>query len=506
MPSHKTSVLLAVAFVAGALALVPAVHAARAADAPACTPAARVTERYFPPSPFFANPATAPTPSFEGTGAARALTVTGTGWVERAPDTAYLGVRLVGRGSDAVSARCEVDRAYDALRAKLGPVKVQDAGMFPGVSTTLSRATPPPAGTTPAPTPAPVWVSVRELRVVTVPGAELQNVTAAVAAVHGTVTSVQYGVTDREPAYEAALSSAMRDAAAQANTIATGQHARAGPLVRADVAAIEWSSAGPGISVTPALASTLPTPSAVAVHASVRATFPILTAAPGASSRAALIVVHPSGVVSRLPELAYLSVDFSDRDNDRTAMLYRHETAYDALWAKLRALEIDPSQVPNSVPQAVTNRAPGTILPGSMPVLAQPQPSASPTPFAAFVLYRQVRVNALPLAKLPAVIAAFAAAGATTAEVTFSVADRASAVAAANADLRRNATLQANAVARAAQLRLVEPPYLQSPGYPVTDATITRTAIGSPDQPRRFEPPARLEGSLSATVVYAATR
>lgn len=506
MPARKISVLLALGVVAGAVALVPAVHAARAADAPACTPAARVTDRYFPASPFFSYATAAPTPSFEGTGAERTLTVRGTGSVERPPDTAYLGVRLAATGSDAVSARCEVDRAYDALRAKLGPVKVQDAGMFPGASTTLSRATPPPAGTAPVPTPAPVWVSVRELRIVTVPGAELQNVTTAVAAVHGTVTSVQYGVTDREPAYEAALTSAMRDAAAQAKTIAAGQHARAGPVVRVDVAAIEWSSAGTSISVTPPLASNLPAPSAVAVNASVRATFPILPPTSGAQSRAALIVVHPSGVVSRLPELANLSVDFSDRDNDRTAMLYRHETAYDALWAKLRALEIDPRQVPNSLPQAVPNRTPGPTMPGSMPVLAQPHPSASPTPYAAFVLHRQVHVNAVPLAKLPAVIAAFAAAGATTAEVMFSVADRTAAVAAANADLRRNASLQANAVARAAGLRLVEPPYLQGPGYPVTDATITRTAIGSPDQPRRFEPPARLEGSLSATVVYAATR
>jgi len=448
-----------------------------------------------------------PTPSFEGSSAERAVAVTGTASALKSPDTAYLDVRFVTQGPDAATAACANERAIAALRAQLPAAQIADAPVFfSGAQTVLARTPPPPAGSSAAPSAAPRWISSRLLRIVTAPGAELQNAAKAAVASQGTLDSLRYGVTDREPAYQDALRSAIRDAMDQARSVAASQHLQAGRLVRIEVAAIEPSSVGQSIAPGPAL-----DPAArvdpIAVHASVRAVFPLVTSARTGGHAAALIVLHPFGLVSRLPEIASVNVEFSDRGNDRTALLYRQETAYDALWGKLRALGIQPSQVPISSPQIVANRRAEQIPPEILAQLPRPPgPIPSPTPFVAYSLSRQVHVNAVPVAQLPAVIAAFAGAGATSADVTFSVIDRASAVAAANTALHQNASALAKTVASAAGLRLVEPPYFQTQGYPAIDASIFRTPLGSPDQPRRFEPPARLSGFLTATVVYAGTR
>jgi uncharacterized protein YggE len=506
MPRRNASTLFLVAGLAAVVALVPTARAGRAAPELPCTPAAYAAQLTSFSSASFGSATAVPTPSFEGTGAERTVTVTGTGAVERPPDTAYLDVRLVANGVDAASAACVNERAYAALRAKLAPTQVENGAIFPGPQAFVARPTPPPAGSSAAPVSAPLWVSSRPVRIVAAPGAELQNAAKTVVALGGTLESLHYAVTDREPAYEGALAAAVRDAAEQARTIAASERLRAGRIVRVEVAVLETSSAGtnvvPGAALEPGVRL-----EPVAVHASVRATFPLVKTASGAQPGGALIVLHPYGLVSRLPEIANLNVEFTDRDNDRTAMLYRHETAYDALWAKLRALGIVSSQVPSSTPQTLANRRAGEGPAELVGPLAQPpRPTGPPTPFVAYSLYRLVRVTAVPVDKVPAVMAAFAEAGGKTADVTFSVADRASVLAVANAALRRNAASLAKTVASAAGLRLVEPPYIQNIGYPAVDATIFRTLIGSPDRPRSFEPPARLYGFLSATVVYAATR
>jgi uncharacterized protein YggE len=503
MPSRQTAALIAVGTVAAIVALLPTVRAeSAAADAP-CSVGAYVFRPTTGPETAYST--VAPTPSIQGAGAERTLTVTGAGYVERAPDTAYLDVRISASGADAVSASCANERAYTALRTKLAPRRVDDVVSFPGQSTYLGRVTPAPAGASLPPGLAPGWVASRFLRIVTTPGAPLRDAVAAVEAVHGTATTVQYALTDRGAAYELALASAMRDAASQASAAAHSGQLRLGPLVRVEVAGTESSSTAPPAPLAAALATTTVSP--VLVRASLTATFALAAAANASQPAAALVVVHPYGMASRPPEYANLSVDFSDRDNDRTALLYRHETAYDALWTKLRALGIDPSQVPNSVPQAIPNRTPVALPPAAVPGFQQPPlPSTSPMPFYAYALFRQVRVNAVPIAKVSAVIGAFAAGGANVAEVTFSVGDRTAMVAEANADVRRNGAAQAKAVASAAGLRLVEPPYVQIIGYPLAEVTIWRTSIGSADHPRIFEPPSRIEGFLHANIVYAVAR
>lgn len=503
MPSRSTAMLSAIGALATIVALVPVVRAESvAADAP-CSVPAYVTRLTSVPRPAFPTPTPAPAPSVQGTGSERTLIVTGAGSAKRAADTAYLEVRIAASAADAASAACANERTYTALRTNLGPLRLDDIATFPGATTSVSRGTPPPGG---AAQPSG-WVSSRALRIVATPGTQLRDAVAAVGAVHGTATSVQFGLTERAATYELALASAMRDAAAQASAAARSANVRLGPLVRVDIAPIEPYSTAAPFPLTAAFATGVPSPDPVEVRASVTATFAVASAANAARPVAALLVVHPYGLASRQPELANLSIDFSDRDNDRTAMLYRHETAYDALWAKLRALGLDPSQVPNSVPQAIPNRTPAPLPPGASPAYPQPPlPSAAPTPFYAYILYRQVRVNALPIAKVQAVVGAFAEAGAKTAEVTFSVGDRTSMVAAANADMRRNGVAQAKAVASAAGLRLVEPPYVQTMGYPSSEAMIWRTPIGSPEHPRSFEPPARIDGWLQANIIYAAAR
>ena len=498
-------VLFSIGALASLAAVVPLARAERAlADAP-CLPAARPWRLNTLQPPAYAT--ALPTPSFQGAGLQRTLTVTGRGTAERAPDTAYLDVQLVAKAPDAATAACQNERAYVALRAKVGAAAVQDGSTtFPGGGPYVSRAAPQAGASRP---PAARWVATRIVRIVAAPP-KLADALAAVEAVHGTTVDVQYGLVDREAAYEAALATAMRDAAEQAAQVAASEHVQVGRVARVDVTGIEASSAGPAVPYAAGTARASPQP--VAVRATATVTFPVGADVSGARPDVALIAVHPLGSASRAPDFGSVNVEFVDRGNDRTALLYRHESAYDALWAKLRTLGIAPAQMTTAGPQAIGNPVvttsppvppPGLLLPG---VPQYTLPIASPTPYLAYTLFRFVRVDGIPVANLNHVIAAFAEAGADSAEVSFSVADRSSVVAEANANLRRNAAAQAQTVAAAAGLRIVEPPYVEGTGYPLVQASIARTSIGTPQQPRSFEAPARIDAPIRGTFVFAATR
>jgi uncharacterized protein YggE len=439
-------------------------------------------------------PATAaPTPVVRGTGTERTLTVTGRADVAHAPDTAYVDVRLTTSGPDAQSASCANERAYDALRARLGPMPVVGISTYPSMqapTTYLAHATPPPAGTSPQPASSPGWFSHRYLRLQTTP-ARWRDAVAAVEAVHGTVTTVQFALNDLVAVHELAAGPAMRDALATAGEAARSEHAALGPLLRVEAAEVLRNATSTPMPVGTAIASGGNAPEPVRVRASVTATFALGTAARADRPVAALIVVHPLGFASGPLAFANLAASFSDQGNDRAALLYRHESAYDALWAKLRALGITAAQVPNSSPGVAENR---------------PAPSASPGPTFAYRLYREVHVNGVPIATLQQVVGAFTGTGATTADVTFVVSDRTPIVVAASADVRRNGSAEARAIASAAGFRLADEPYVQMIGYPQAQVSIYRTQIGSADHPTIFEPPAAIEGWQRANIVYAATR
>ncbi len=399
-------------------------------------------------------------------------------------------MRLTTSGPDTTSASCANERAYEALQARLGATHAVGISTFPSLQTRttyLARVTPPPAGASPQPGLAPGWYSHRYLRLQTTP-ARWRDAVAAIEAVHGTASTVQFALNDLAALHELAAGAAMREAAASARGVAGAEHVQLGPLLRVEAAAVERSAIAAPTAVGTALANAASEREPVNVRTSLTATYAI---APADRPAAALIVVHPLGFASGAPTFANLSVTFTDGDNDRAALLYRHESAYDALWAKLRAAGIATAQVPNSAPGVTENR---------------PVPSASPGPSFAYRLYREVHVNAVPLPTLQQVVAAFTAAGATTADVTFAVGDGRQIAAAALADVRRNASAEARAIASAAGLRIVDEPYSQMIGAPQTQLTIYRTSIGSADRTTIFEPPATIEGLQRAFVVYAAAR
>jgi uncharacterized protein YggE len=453
-PATRIALAVTVAVGSACVALAPAVRAqSAAADVPCAMRAYETIPTLTPPYAIGNLPTAEPTPAVQGTGAERTLSVPGFGSTAHAPDTVYVDVRLTTSGPDAIGASCANERGYDALRRALGAVSVtglSNAFAFRPQTTSVVRAATPPPGASPQPAAAPVWYVHRLLRVRTTP-ARWRDVVTAVQSAHGTVTSVQFALNDAGALHELSVADALRDAVARAPEIARSQHAVLGPMLRIETSTANRAATSASSSLESVLETLVATPQPVSVRSIVTATFALGAPPSAAKGAAALIIVHPLAIASRPPELASIVVTFTDSDNDRAALLYRHESAYDALWAKLTALGVTAAQVPQTSPRVVANRPAPTTAPAS------PRPSSPPS--FAFSLSRDVTVNAIPVAQLQQVVAAFAAAGGKSIDVTFQVRDRPSLVAASTAEVRRNGLAQARAIASAAGLRLVPDPY-----------------------------------------------
>lgn len=450
-----------------------------------------------------------PTPFSEGGGSQRTVAVTGTATADRAPDTALVVVHVRTAGADARTARCANDRAFRTLRTRLaGRFNLESRG-WPEASTYFSRRpTPPPGGGTPWPVlypwqkPPYGWVAVREYRITATPGKQVRDAVDAARAVHADGTEVRVALTNRTTAYGEALAGATRAAVAQARAVAAAQRLRP-RLVRAEVAALNVYTIRESAHFAPVVAPLQPNPQ-IEVRASLNATFGLEPAAAAGNGAAPVLLVHAFGRVSRPPDIASVTTAFSAAGNDRTALLHHAETTYDALLRRLRALRIEPKQIPHTAARIAPRPVPAprpSGLPEGLPV-----PAATPERYAGFMVARDVVVNGVPLAKVARVMAAFEAAGAKNAEVTYVVKNQREAGVAALADARHNADAQATAIATAAGLRRAGPPHGGASGPAPFLGTNAFSIVLAGAKTRMIIPPAHLDGRIRADFTYELTR
>jgi TonB family protein len=145
------------------------------------------------------------------------------GVASRPPDVAYVTVGIVTNDDVAATAAGQNAAIYDALRAKLKPLGIEDAAI---------RNVYFNVGFVARPTAAPElrpgyngrygYVATRQLNLtVTNVAAAGAVVDAALAAGATSAGNVQYALLDRGPAYREALATALNDAASQARAVAT---------------------------------------------------------------------------------------------------------------------------------------------------------------------------------------------------------------------------------------------------------------------------------------------
>jgi uncharacterized protein len=152
---------------------------------------------------------------------APALSVSGSGLVERSPDEATVSVQIITNDDNAAASTGKNSTIYSSLKAKVLGLGLS-ADAIRTVSFNVAFIPYPPANLPPEQRqPRYGYVTTRSLLLAVTP---IENagkvVDAATAAGATNVGGVTFGLRDRKAAYLAALAAAMNDAKAQAAALA----------------------------------------------------------------------------------------------------------------------------------------------------------------------------------------------------------------------------------------------------------------------------------------------
>jgi uncharacterized protein YggE len=186
-----------------------------------------------------------------------AITVSGTGTVQRNPDKADVSFTIVTNDDDATRATSQNNARYSALLAKLAPLGIPATA----VKTSYYNAqfVPRPPQPNPQSSERYGYVVTRSVDVTRDrtddSGAVID---AGVAAGVTSVGGVTFGLRDERAAYRDALAAAVADAAAQAAVLAAAAHVRLGGVLQINAGGDP--NVGPRPMFRAALAASAPVP------------------------------------------------------------------------------------------------------------------------------------------------------------------------------------------------------------------------------------------------------
>jgi TonB family protein len=167
--------------------------------------------------------------TFGGSAIAPLATVTGQGETTVAPDIALVHAVFLTHDAGRQSAVSANDAAFDAFRSKATAVGIASASIETGYYNVFAETV------TAGAQPVPGYVASHEAIVTVGDFARIRDVLAAAAAAGASGASVAYSVKTSGAAYQSAKDTALRNAAAEAQRVATAHRLRAGDAVRTHV-------------------------------------------------------------------------------------------------------------------------------------------------------------------------------------------------------------------------------------------------------------------------------